>query len=122
RSYRFLHPSHLLVVVKKTKTAPWGMNGGKDGTPGSTTLWPGTDQEQTNGSLHEKGLQPEDVFINRSGGGGGWGNPLRRDPQQVLQDVRNGFVSERSAREDYGVAIHTADWTVDEAATAALRA
>ena len=121
RSYRFLHPSHLLVVVKKTKSAPWGMNGGKDGIPGSTTLWPGTDKEQTNGSLHEKDLQPEDVFINRSGGGGGWGNPMQRDPQHVLRDVRDGFVSERSAREDYGVAICSEDWTVDETATADLR-
>ena len=122
RSYRFLHPSQLLCIVKKTKTAPWGMNGGRDGRPGSTTLWAGTDQEHTDGSLHEKDLQPEDVLINRSGGGGDWGDPRRRDPQLVLADVRDGFVSERSAREDYGVAIHTGSWTVDEAATAALRA
>ena len=122
RSYRFLHPSQLLCIVKKTKTAPWGMNGGQDGRPGSTTLWAGTDQEHTDGSLHEKDLQPEDVLINRSGGGGGWGDPFQRDPQLVLADVRNGFVSERSAREDYGVVIHTEGWTVDEAATAALRA
>ena len=121
RSYRFLHPSQLLCIVKKTKTAPWGMNGGRDGRPGSTTLWAGTDQEHTDGSLHEKDLQPEDVLINRSGGGGGWGDPFQRDPQLVLADVRNGFVSERSAREDYGVVIHTEGWTVDEAATAALR-
>ena len=121
RSYRFLHPSQLLCIVKKTKTAPWGMNGGQDGTPGSTTLWAGTDREHTDGSLHEKDLQPEDVLINRSGGGGGWGNPYQRDPQLVLADVRDGFVSERSAREDYGVVIHTGSWTVDEAATAILR-
>ena len=67
-------------------------------------------------------LQPEDVFINRSGGGGGWGNPHQRDPLHVLSDVRNGFVSERSAREDYGVVINTESWSVDEEATAALRA
>ena len=122
RSYRFLHPSQLLCIVKKTKTAPWGMNGGQDGTPGSTTLWAGTDREHTDGSLHEKDLQPEDVLINRSGGGGGWGDPRRRDPQLVLVDVRNGYVSERSAREDYGVAIDTQSWTVDETATVTLRA
>ena len=122
RIYRFLHPAHLLVVVKKTKTAPWGMNGGQDGTPGGTTLWPGTEREWTNGSLHEKGLQAGDVFINYSGGGGGWGDPRRRDPQRVLADVRDGYISERSAREDYGVIIRSENWTVDEAATAVLRA
>ena len=122
RTYRFLHPSQMLSIVKKTKTAPWGMAGGKDGTPGAVTIWPGTDKERTNGALHEKDLQPEDVLINRSGGGGGWGNPFRRDPLHVLGDVRNGFVSEHSAREDYGVVINTENWSVDEAGTAALRA
>ena len=122
RTYRFLHDSQALAVVKKTKTAPWGMAGGQDGTPGAVTIWPGTDKERTNGALHEKDLRPEDVIINRSGGGGGWGDPHTRDPQKVLADVRDGFVSARSAREDYGVVINFDDWTVDERATAALRA
>ena len=122
RTYRFLHHSHVLSIVKKTKSAPWGMHGGLDGGAGTITIWPGTDRERVNGALHEKDLQAEDVLINRSGGGGGWGDPFRRDPQRVLTDVRNGYVSERSAREDYGVVINTKNWTVDEASTATQRA
>jgi N-methylhydantoinase B len=56
-----------------------------------------------------------------TGGGGGFGNPLERDPAKVLDDVFNGYVSLESARRDYGVAINTADWTVDRAATQSLR-
>ena len=54
-------------------------------------------------------------------GGGGWGDPLERDPARVLRDVRNGLVSDASARADYGVVLDTAQWKVDEVATRALR-
>jgi N-methylhydantoinase B len=54
-------------------------------------------------------------------GGGGWGDPLERDPQWVLTDVMNHYVSRKGAREDYGVVI-TDDDQVDVAATEALRA
>jgi N-methylhydantoinase B len=62
-----------------------------------------------------------DVLVSESAGPGGWGDPLERDPARVARDVRNEFVSLRSAREDYGVVIDVATWTVEEAATRALR-
>jgi N-methylhydantoinase B len=52
---------------------------------------------------------------------GGWGDLLERDPALVLKDVRNDFVSERGAREDYGVVVAGQPLAVDEAATRALR-
>ena len=122
RTYHFQHAAAALAIVKKTKSAPWGMHGGMHGDPGSITIWPGTERERVNGSLHEKDLQSGDILINRSGGGGGWGDPQRRDPQRVLDDVINDFVSLESARHDYGVVIDEHSLTVDEDATAALRA
>ena len=53
-------------------------------------------------------------------GGGGWGNPLDRTPEQVARDVRQGFVSPAAARASYGVAVD-AQGGVDAAATATLR-
>jgi N-methylhydantoinase B len=59
-------------------------------------------------------------------GGGGWGNPWKRDPQLVLRDVRDEYVTIDGARRDYGVAItgdvaRPEEMAVDAAATARLR-
>jgi N-methylhydantoinase B len=65
-------------------------------------------------------MTDRDVFqAVGSGGGGGFGDPILRDPQAVLTDVREGLVSDRMAREIYGVVI--VDDAIDVAATAARR-
>jgi N-methylhydantoinase B len=58
--------------------------------------------------------------IVRTGGGGGWGEPLERDLERVRWDVLEEFVSKEAAREIYGVVLRE-DLSVDEAATRALR-
>lgn len=63
----------------------------------------------------------------RTGGGGGWGNPLERDPEQVLCDVRNEYVSVAGAYRDYGVVVtgdpvrHPEQIEIDYEATAKAR-
>ena len=64
-------------------------------------------------------MKKGDLFRHEVAGAGGWGDPLDRDPALVLKDVRNDFVSEGAAREDYGVVF--AGEAVDEIETAALR-
>lgn len=64
---------------------------------------------------------PKDTVVTvNTGGGGGWGDPLARDPELVLRDVIEGHVSVEGAREGYGVVI--ANGAVDAAATERLRA
>jgi N-methylhydantoinase B len=63
-----------------------------------------------------------DVYRHELPGGGGWGDPLERDPARVLRDVRNELVSAEAARQDYGVVIDREHWKVDETGTASLRA
>jgi N-methylhydantoinase B len=67
-------------------------------------------------------MKKGDLFRHEVAGGGGWGDPLERDPVLVLQDVRNDFVSPRSALEDYGVVLAGSPLALDDAATRALRA
>ncbi len=120
RTYRFLAPSSALTLVKKTKTKPWGMAGGREGENGHVILRPGTGREEVTGMVYES-MAPGEVLVNNSGGGGGWGDPFKRDPEKVLEDVRNEYVSIKSARENYGVVIDPKTMTVDAAATASIR-
>jgi len=61
------------------------------------------------------------IFV-QSGAGGGWGDPLRRNPDRVAADVRSELVSVAAARRDYGVVIDVRLGAVDRAATEAERA
>ncbi|MEM7030439.1 MAG: hydantoinase B/oxoprolinase family protein [Chloroflexota bacterium] len=120
RTYKFLADASALTLVKKTKTKPWGMAGGQDGGNGHVILRPGTEREEVTGMVYES-MAPGDVLVNSSGGGGGWGDPFKRDPQKVLADVRNEYVSLKEAQQAYGVVIDPETMTIDKAATAAAR-
>ncbi len=75
-----------------------------------------------NGVPHEAG----EAFEYLYGGGGGWGDPLDRDPAQLLEDVLDEYVSPKAAERDYGVvltgSVEAFDLAVDEEATVRLRA
>ena len=58
--------------------------------------------------------------IVRTGGGGGWGNPLEREPERVRHDVREELISREAAERLYGVVLD-ADLTLNAAATTRLR-
>jgi N-methylhydantoinase B len=66
-------------------------------------------------------LKPGDVVTIDAAGGGGYGNPFKRDPQMVESDVKEGYVSPERAREDYGVVINPGTTKLDEEATRELR-
>jgi N-methylhydantoinase B/oxoprolinase/acetone carboxylase alpha subunit len=66
-------------------------------------------------------LEKGDVVSLRLPGAGGYGDPLERDPQLLLADVRDGKVTPESAREDYQVVIDPETLTVDKEATKQLR-
>ena len=65
-------------------------------------------------------MQPPGRREASGAGGGGFGSPLERPPQKVAHDVRQGYVSRQSAREDYGVVLD-AEGGVDERGTLGLR-
>lgn len=99
---------------------PWGSNGGKPGALAELIVNRGRKDERRLGKIDVLTVNAGDTVTFLTPGAGGWGDPARRDPQAVLRDVTNGFVSLDGARADYGVVIR--DGSVDVEATEKLRA
>lgn len=121
RVYHFTAPATGICLVYKTKTEPWPIAGGKPGRPNEIVLNPGTDRESVQGGSYNL-LDAGDVLVNSTGGGGGYGNPFERKPEDVAKDVRNGFVSPEAAIREYGVAVDLDTFIVLQDETARLRA
>jgi N-methylhydantoinase B len=66
-------------------------------------------------------MKPGDIVIIDAPGGGGYGNPLERDIDIVVNDVKQGYVSLKSAKKDYGVVIDRKTYKVNEKETKKLR-
>ena len=101
---------------------PWGLLGGSPGsTPDNLLRRPGESEFTSVDAAHVV-TPPETVVVQTSSGGGGWGPALERDPQRVLTDVREGYVSVDEAERQYGVVLRNGGTSVDDAATRAVRA
>jgi N-methylhydantoinase B len=119
--YRFLEPGEISVHDDRWLTYPWGVNGGLPGARSRKRLLRADGREELVPAKCDRVPVAEgDLLLFETWGGGGWGDPLARDPEAVALDVRRGLVTPAGARR-YGVVV-TADGVVDEAATGALRA
>jgi N-methylhydantoinase B len=120
--FQVFTPSAILTArgMERYQFRPWGRKGGHAGTLGETFLEPGTSAERSIGKIvSHLELQPYQVVRIITPNGGGYGDPLERDPQLVLRDVEDGFVDVEGAARDYGVRIESG--AVDAAGTSALR-
>ncbi len=123
REIRLLAPeAQLSVLSDKNVIPPYGVRHGWTGAPNRfTVLRDGEEIEPSPlpGKVTGFALRAGDVVIERTAGGGGYGDPLEREPQPVVRDVVFGYVSAATAEAVYGVALR--DGTHDVEATAALR-
>lgn len=102
REIRFLADGEFLSVTKRTKEKPWAMEGGERPDANSVILFPGTGQERKVGT-YRTAVKAGDRVRVLSAGGAGYGPVAERDPDAVLEDVRDGYVSAEAARGIYGV-------------------
>lgn len=96
----------------------FGLFGGRPGTANRVELrYPDGTVRAAKTKEIIRNIPEKTVFNEKAGGGGGYGDPLERPVERVLDDVRNELVSIRSAREDYGVVIDEDTLEVDDEAT-----
>jgi len=103
----------------RTRFRSWGVLNGKAGRNSVFLLNPGGNHEVNLGNTDILTIGPGDVVHVASGGSGGWGDPLERDPEAVVRDVRSGFVTDDEALDSYGVVLENGGH--DESATTARR-
>jgi N-methylhydantoinase B len=121
RDYRFLADEGILQVRSdRRERRPYGLYGGGPGKPSMNYLNPDRENQLLPSKLTIT-IRRGDVLRHEVAGAGGWGDPLERDVEMVLRDVRNGFVSAAAARQDYGVVVLETPWRIDGAATVAAR-
>jgi N-methylhydantoinase B len=121
RVWRCLMPDTSLIVRSdRADRPPYGLSGGEPGETSSNVLQHPDGTEEMLPAMFSITIGEGDVYVHRTAGGGGWGDPLAREPAEVAADVRNGKVSIAAARERYGVVVD-GDGVVEDAATAALR-
>ncbi|MGI8882362.1 MAG: hydantoinase B/oxoprolinase family protein [Jatrophihabitans sp.] len=104
REVQYLADAEVLSMKKKSKTRPWAMDGGHEPEPSEMVIWPGTDRAIRVG-MYRATLAAGERFINRTAGGGGYGDPLLREPAAVVADVLDGYVTPAAAERLYGVEV-----------------
>ncbi|MYA40062.1 MAG: hydantoinase B/oxoprolinase family protein [Acidimicrobiia bacterium] len=104
RRVKFVAPGEVLSMKKKTKTRPWALRGGHEPETNAMVVWPDTDRAHR-ARMERFSMKADDSFHNLSAGGGGWGDPLDRPINLVLDDVVDGYVSAEQAEQVYGVRV-----------------
>ena len=121
REVEYLEDGGVSVEGEGHKYAPWGFDGGNEGrTAGLTFKRKDGTKLDLPSKLPNMTARAGDRIVMIGPCGGGYGDPMARDPAQVLEDVRDGLISVETAQRDYGVAI-TGSMTVDAAATGTAR-
>lgn len=131
RDFHFLAPLQFLSTFQKTKTRNTGLEGGKSGMRNAVAIRPVDEswEERIQLLVDNNDLYPEsdkvwtglsrgqykadEVVEFHTGGGAGYGDPYDRNPERVLEDVIDSYVSREAAREEYGVVVtdsNEIDW------------
>ncbi|OPY58572.1 MAG: Acetophenone carboxylase delta subunit [Pelotomaculum sp. PtaU1.Bin035] len=108
REITVLENATVSISTERNIINPWGLQKGIPGRCARCFIkMPGSDCKEIPGKFTRE-VPKGATIILQTAGGGGFGDPLRRDPAAVRQDVVNGLISETAALEDYGVVFNEA--------------
>jgi N-methylhydantoinase B len=118
----FVEGNWICEPPKRGDTCPaWGLWGGKAGAIGGYQMQKPGENGFTPVLTARHTVPAETAVTVRTGGGGGWGDPLERKAELVQMDVSQGLVSVAAAAEHYGVVIGAGEMQLDIEATKSLR-
>ena len=121
KEVEFLEDGNISVEGDGHTHPGWGFQGGKDGATSKLILTPADgERRELPSMLTTTTLKVGDRVLAIGGIGGGYGDPLERQPEQILEDVLDELITRGQAKEYYGVVI-TDKYNIDEKATRALR-
>ena len=120
REFTYLGDGGFSIEGDGHKYRPWGFDGGTDGQPAQLDQISGGKTQSMPSKVPYKKAKAGDRLTSYGPSGGGYGDPFKRDPAAVLENVLDGLLSAEIAKAHYGVVI--AGTAVDAAATAKLRA
>ncbi|WP_324752312.1 hydantoinase B/oxoprolinase family protein [Roseovarius sp. Pro17] len=124
KAQRMLTDGIITHESERHTNVPWGIFGGTEGAAGKCDIYNVSNNEPAevmHSKFHGKEVRKDDVMAYYSPCGGGYGSPLERSPQKVLDDVLDGFCSAEHAVDVYGVILDLDAETVDLAATKTRR-
>lgn len=112
-------PMTVAYIGSTVEHPPEGIRGGNDGDPAGAEKLTADGEREELPNMGFEDLEPGERIVGTIAGGGGYGDPLERDPELVRRDVEDGLVSREKARDVYGVVFEqgTDDLVVDEDAT-----
>jgi N-methylhydantoinase B len=116
RAYRVLADCDVSLWFERSRTPAWGLFGGKSGRPPANAI-EGPQIRATPLKQRARAIPAGTLVRTMTGGGGGYGDPMKRPVDEVVRDVGDGYVSIEGAERDYGVVIEPRTLAVDEHAT-----
>ena len=119
------HKTTLSTMADRTKFGAYGLKGGKTGATGKWSIITKDGKikpmSKHGGKVTKLKLKSGDTLKLETPSGGGYGNPLERDPEEILKDVKNDFFNIEYAKDKYSVVIDSHTFTIKKKETESIR-